>query len=100
DFGTGYASLTYLRRYHIDVVKVDRSFVTNIATSDRDQRLTAAVVSLAHHLDITVTAEGVEDRDQARIVRELGCSGAQGYLYSPAIPPEEIDLLIGTTFKV
>ena len=100
DFGTGYASLTYLRRYHIDVVKVDRSFVTNIATSDRDQRLTAAVVSLAHHLGITVTAEGVEDRDQARIVRELGCSGAQGYLYSRAIPPEEIDQLIGTTFTV
>ena len=100
DFGTGYASLTYLRRYHIDVVKVDRSFVTNIATSDRDQRLTAAVVSLAHHLGITVTAEGVEDADQARIVRELGCSGAQGYLYSPAVPPDEIDLMLGSNFKV
>lgn len=94
DFGTGYASLTYLRRYHIDVVKLDRSFVTDIATCDRDQRLTAAVVAMAQQLDITVTAEGVENQEQAAVVRSLGCVGAQGYLYSPAVPPEEIDRML------
>jgi diguanylate cyclase (GGDEF)-like protein/PAS domain S-box-containing protein len=90
DFGTGYASLTYLRRYHIDVVKLDRSFVNDIATNEKDQRLTAAVVAMARHLDIAVTAEGVETVDQANIVRQLGCTSAQGFLYSPAVPAEEI----------
>lgn len=94
DFGTGYASLTYLRRYHIDVVKLDRSFVTDIASSERDQRLTAAVVAMARHLDMTVTAEGVETVDQANIVRQLGCVGAQGYLYSPAVPAGEITIAL------
>jgi diguanylate cyclase (GGDEF)-like protein/PAS domain S-box-containing protein len=95
DFGTGYASLTYLRRYHIDVLKLDRSFVTDIVESDRDQRLTAAVVAMARQLGITVTAEGVETREQADLVRELGCVGAQGYLYSPAVPAGEIDRMLG-----
>ncbi len=94
DFGTGYASLTYLRRYPIDVVKLDRSFVTDIAVNDKDQRLTAAVVAMAQQLDISVTAEGVETCGQAEIVRELGCVGAQGFLYSPAVPPEDIDRLL------
>lgn len=91
DFGTGYASLTYLRRYHVDVIKIDRSFVTDIATNARDAQLTGAVISLAHHLDMTVTAEGIEDPDQARVLRELGCTSGQGYLYSPAVPADEID---------
>lgn len=94
DFGTGYASLTYLRRYHIDVVKLDRSFVTDIDTSPRDQRLAAAVVAMAQQLDIRVTAEGVETRAQADVVRKLGCSGAQGYLWSPAVPPDEFERMI------
>ena len=94
DFGTGYASLTYLRRYHVDVLKVDRSFVTDIVTSSRDQRLTAAVVAMARQLDIVVTAEGVETRAQADVVRTLGCTGAQGYLWSPAVPPAEFELIV------
>jgi diguanylate cyclase (GGDEF)-like protein/PAS domain S-box-containing protein len=94
DFGTGYASLTYLRRYHIDVVKLDRSFVTDIDTSPRDQRLAAAVVAMAQQLDIRVTAEGVETRAQADVVRKLGCSGAQGYLWSPAVPRDEFERMI------
>ena len=94
DFGTGYASLTYLRRYHVDVLKVDRSFVTDIVTSSRDQRLTAAVVAMARQLDIVVTAEGVECRAQADVVRTLGCTGAQGYLWSPAVPPAEFELIV------
>jgi diguanylate cyclase (GGDEF)-like protein/PAS domain S-box-containing protein len=94
DFGTGYASLTYLRRYHVDVIKIDRSFVTDIVSSERDQRLTAAIVALARQLDMTVTAEGVEDADQATVMAALGCHGAQGYLYSPAVPAEDIDRML------
>ncbi|NLD77915.1 MAG: EAL domain-containing protein [Acidimicrobiales bacterium] len=96
DFGTGYASLTYLRRYHIDVVKLDRSFVTDIATSDRDRRLTAAVVAMADKLEISVTAEGVETAEQAELVRSLGCEGAQGYLYSPAVPAADHEQMLQT----
>lgn len=96
DFGTGYASLTYLRRYHIDVVKLDRSFVTDIVTSTRDQRLAAAVVAMARHLDIMVTAEGVETPAQADVVRKLGCTGAQGYLWSPAVPATELEPLLAS----
>ena len=94
DFGTGYASLTYLRRYHIDVVKLDRSFVTDIVTSSRDQRLAAAVVAMARHLDIMVTAEGVETPAQADVVRKLGCTGAQGFLWSPAVPPADLEAML------
>jgi EAL domain-containing protein (putative c-di-GMP-specific phosphodiesterase class I) len=94
DFGTGYASLTYLRRYHIDLVKLDRSFVTDISTSTRDQRLAAAVVAMAHQLGISVTAEGVETADQEAVVRDLGCAGAQGFLYRPAVPAPELEPLL------
>jgi diguanylate cyclase (GGDEF)-like protein/PAS domain S-box-containing protein len=90
DFGTGFASLTYLRRYHVDVVKIDRSFISDIATSDRDRRLTAAIVALARRLDMTVTAEGVETDAQEAVVREIGCDGAQGFRFSPAVPPDEL----------
>ncbi len=94
DFGTGYASLTYLRRYHIDVIKIDRSFITRIATDERDRSLTAAVVGLARHLGMGVTVEGVEHRDQLDVLRELGCTTAQGYLYSPAVPADEIEAML------
>ncbi len=94
DFGTGYASLTYLRRYHIDVIKIDRSFITAITTSERDRRLSAAIVALAHLLDMTVTAEGVETAEQAAVAASIGCASAQGYLYGPAVPPEQIEDLL------
>jgi diguanylate cyclase (GGDEF)-like protein len=91
DFGTGYASLTYLRRYRIDVIKIDRSFVTHIADRDRDHAVAAAIVSLGHHLGMTVTAEGIEHPEQAEVLRSIGCGIGQGYLYGAAVPVEEID---------
>jgi diguanylate cyclase (GGDEF)-like protein/PAS domain S-box-containing protein len=96
DFGTGFASLTYLRRYHVDVIKIDRSFITNVATSARDRRLTAAIVALARHLDMTVTAEGVETPEQESIVRDIGCVGAQGFRFSPAVPADRIAAIVAT----
>jgi EAL domain-containing protein (putative c-di-GMP-specific phosphodiesterase class I) len=94
DFGTGYASLAYIRQYPVDVLKIDRSFVTNITSSQHDQQLLRGIVALADALAITVTAEGVENVAQAEALSALGCPRAQGFLYSAAVPPDQItDLL-------
>ena len=95
DFGTGYGSLTYLRRYPIDVLKIDRSFVTHITTDINDHRLVAGVVALADRLDISVTAEGIETADQAELLTSLGCAGAQGFLYAPALTNEALAEFLG-----
>jgi diguanylate cyclase (GGDEF)-like protein/PAS domain S-box-containing protein len=93
DFGTGYASLIYLRRYPIDVIKIDRSFVTHMTTDERDYAIIASLISLANALGLTVTAEGVERPDQAALLRDMGCPGAQGWLYSKAVPADEATIL-------
>ena len=80
DFGTGYASLAYLRWLPIDVIKIDRSFVSGIATSRHDAAIVASTVSLADTLGKTVIAEGVETEQQAGILEQLGCDELQGYL--------------------
>jgi len=86
DFGTGYSSLTWLRRFPITRLKIDRSFIREIATSWTDARLTEAIVRMARTLGRVVVAEGVEDARQARILRELGCNALQGYLFSAPLP--------------
>jgi diguanylate cyclase (GGDEF)-like protein/PAS domain S-box-containing protein len=86
DFGTGYSSLGYLKRFPVDVVKVDRSFVDGLGTDPEDSAIVAAVVSLGHALGLEVVAEGVEtERQLAELVR-LGCDQAQGYWFSAAQP--------------
>src|SRR5207249_1335721 len=82
DFGTGYSSLSYLRRFPFDKIKVDRCFVTDIAEPDGSAGIVRAVVNIAAERDMTTTAEGVETEEQQRILRELGCSEMQGYLFS------------------
>jgi diguanylate cyclase (GGDEF)-like protein len=94
DFGTGYASLAYLRRYPIDVLKIDRSFITQLVTSEHDRRLVAGIIALAAKVDVAVTAEGVEHPDQAALLREMGCPAAQGYLYSAALSRDLITPLL------
>lgn len=96
DFGTGYASLTYLNAFPVDVIKIDRSFVTG--DSDPDNRMVAGIVALARTLDIAVTAEGVEDPDQATRLRDMGCPSAQGWLYAKALPVEEVTPLLEHCF--
>ena len=98
DFGTGYASLTYLHRYPIDVIKIDRSFIAGLTNENRDYLLVGALITMARHLDLSITAEGVETEEQAATLRTLGCPSAQGYLYSPAIPPEQMTAMLGTVF--
>ena len=91
DFGTGFASLTYLRRFPISLLKLDRSFVADIDRDDLDRRLVGGVVRLARDLGIEVTAEGVERATQAEVLLALGCDHAQGFLFSPAVPAADLD---------
>ncbi|HWE55079.1 MAG TPA: EAL domain-containing protein [Acidimicrobiales bacterium] len=88
DFGTGWSSLAYLRRFPLDVIKIDRSFVAGLGAADEDDiQVVRAIISLGHSLNIRVIAEGVETDVQERMLIDLGCDAAQGYRYGrPAIP--------------
>jgi diguanylate cyclase (GGDEF)-like protein len=90
DFGTGYSSLATLKRLPVEVVKVDRSFVDGLGTDPEDSAIVAAVLSLAHAMGLHVVAEGVETPLQASELVALGCTVAQGFLWSPAVPAEQI----------
>ena len=90
DFGTGYSSLAYLKRFPIDVLKVDRSFVQECDQGQEATAITRAIVSLAHSLGLRVVAEGVETQAQAAVLRALGCEEYQGYLYSKPIDPDSL----------
>ena len=91
DFGTGFSSLTYLKRFPIDVVKIDRSFVAGLRTNSSDTAIVRSVVELAHALGLKVVAEGVEDAVQLAALRAFGCDFAQGFLFSPPRPPAELE---------
>ncbi len=82
DFGTGYSSLNYLKKFPINTVKVDRSFVMDIPENQDDMAITAAVIAMAHRLNMKVVAEGVETREQLKFLRDQHCEYAQGYLFS------------------
>ncbi|WP_332693913.1 putative bifunctional diguanylate cyclase/phosphodiesterase [Devosia sp.] len=90
DFGTGYSSLSYLKRYPVDRIKIDRSFVSQLADGHVSVAITQAIVSLAHAMDLAVTAEGVETEGQATILGQLGCNTLQGFLFSGGVPAEQI----------
>jgi len=89
DFGTGYSSLACLHEIPVDVLKVDRSFVSQLAQSNHRRVLIQATVLVARALGIQTVAEGVETAEQARLLDELGCTMAQGFLYGRPMPPEE-----------
>lgn len=91
DFGTGFSSLSGLRDLPIDVVKLDRSFITDLTGSPRASALVEAVVTLAGALDLTVVAEGVETTEQHELLARLGCDRIQGYLISQPLSPDEMD---------
>jgi predicted signal transduction protein with EAL and GGDEF domain len=90
DFGTGYSSLSYLMRYPVDRIKIDRSFVSQLSEGHVSVAITQAIVTLAHAMEIEVTAEGVETEAQAVILGRLGCNTLQGFLFSGGVAGERI----------
>ncbi len=90
DFGTGHSSLSYLKRFNIDTLKVDRSFVSSLPDDTDDKAITTAVIALARGLNMSVVAEGVETQAQADLLRQLGCHEMQGYLLSRPLPAVEL----------
>jgi EAL domain-containing protein (putative c-di-GMP-specific phosphodiesterase class I) len=96
DFGTGYSSLSYLQRFPFDKIKIDRCFVTDLAEPEGSSCIVQAVVNIAAERRMTTTAEGVETGQQRDLLRALGCSEMQGYLFSPPKPAAEIRPLLFT----
>jgi len=94
DFGTGYSSLSYLRKFPFDKIKIDRSFIADIADPNGATSIIKAVVDIAKSRDIITTAEGVETHEQRDILRRLGCTEMQGYLFSPARPLAELHSIL------
>lgn len=86
DFGTGYSSLQYLKKFPVDLLKIDRSFVSGLPEDTNSEAIVAGIIDLAHRLNLVVIAEGVENEAQLERLCELGCDQAMGYLFSPAVP--------------
>jgi diguanylate cyclase (GGDEF)-like protein len=90
DFGTGYSSMSLMKKFPIDTIKIDRSFVRDLADSAADRAITTAIIAMGKALGLTVVAEGVETREQDRFLREKSCDELQGYLFSRPVPPADI----------
>lgn len=99
DFGTGYSSLSYLKKFDIDYLKIDQSFVRNLATDPNDLALSEAIIVMAHKLGLKVIAEGVELEGQRDMLAAAGCDYAQGYLFSKPVPPEQFEALLQREVK-
>jgi diguanylate cyclase (GGDEF)-like protein/PAS domain S-box-containing protein len=95
DFGTGYSSLSYLKNWRVDALKIDRSFVRDLVTDSSDLAIVSAIIAIARHLHIQVIAEGIEGYQQAEILRKLGCTVGQGFLFARPMPAEQCLAMLG-----
>ena len=95
DFGTGYSAMAYLKRFDIDTLKIDQSFVRDLTTDPGDLAIAEAVIVMAHKLGLTVVAEGIETEDQRKLLAEAGCDYGQGYLFSRPLPAPDFWALLG-----
>jgi EAL domain-containing protein (putative c-di-GMP-specific phosphodiesterase class I) len=96
DFGTGYSSFSYLQRFPVDVLKIDRSFVAPLPDGPRPAALVRSIIELARALEVAVVAEGVETKDQALILKDLGCQVAQGFLLCRPTPARQLEAYLDT----
>ena len=90
DFGTGYSSFSYLKRFPVDTLKIDKSFVSGLGEGVEDAAIAQAIVSVAHTLGLKATAEGVETREQLEQLKEIGCDQVQGYFFSRPLDREAV----------
>jgi EAL domain-containing protein (putative c-di-GMP-specific phosphodiesterase class I) len=86
DFGTGYSAMSYLKKFDIDFLKIDKSFVRDLTTNTTDRAIAEAIIAMAHKLGLQVIAEGVETQEQRALLSDAGCNFAQGYLFARPMP--------------
>lgn len=100
DFGTGYSSLNYLKRFPVHTLKIDRSFIKELSTSQDDQSIIKSIVAMAHNLNLKVIAEGVETEEQFIFLRAIGCNEIQGYFISKPEPVEQIQIFLSSSKSI
>ena len=89
DFGTGHSSLAYVKQLEVTELKIDRSFVRNLVQDGKDRAIVLSIIELAHNLDLTVVAEGVEDKSSLKVLHKLGCDLVQGYVFTKPLAEKE-----------
>ncbi len=100
DFGTGYSSLGYLKKFPIDILKIDRSFVKDIEKDIDSETIVSLIISMAHTLNLKVIAEGVETKKQFLFLKKQKCDMLQGFLFSNAVPAEDFEKLLKKEIKI